>query len=246
MEQPPEENKETFMQTAVKLFAKRGLMLCVILFLIEVALFLIISSLPFFPGEKAFYAGQEGSLNNEFKNATVTTEFWGIFTNNYQIALREFIPVLGPILFAASMYATARVLEIIALNQGVPALLVAFILLLLFPHSWIELPAYAVATAESIWLTYAAVKWLFDTKGRAINWTAELGQLLIYFAIVTVMLLVAALFESVEIALEIPSDPFLFLVMWIPFAAIIAVVSVLYLRLARLRRQLKAPVITQF
>lgn len=237
--EPAPEHKDTFVEEAIKLFAKRGLMLCLVLFLIEVGLFLAVSSLPFFPGERAFYQGQESSIGNEFKNATVTVEFLGIFENNYQIALREFIPVVGPILFGASMYATARVLEIIALDQSVPAIVVAFVLLLLYPHSWIELPAYAVATAESIWLTYAAVKWLFDKKGHAINWIAELGQFLIYFVIVTIMLLVAALFESVEIALELSSDPFEFLIMWIPFAVIIVVVLVLYRRLAKLRDILK-------
>jgi uncharacterized membrane protein SpoIIM required for sporulation len=233
---PVPERPDTFLETAVKQFAKRGLMLCVLLFLVEVALFFIVSSLPFFPGEKSFYTNQSNSISTEFQNASLPVEFWGIFTNNYMIALREFIPVLGPILFAASLYATARVLEIISLNDHVSPLIVVLVLLLFFPHSWIELPAYAVATAESLFLTYAVVKWLFDTKGGTIKWGAEFGQFLIYLAIVTVMLLVAALFESVEIQIGL-----LFWVTWIPFAGIIVVVILLYHRLNRIRESMKAP-----
>jgi uncharacterized membrane protein SpoIIM required for sporulation len=233
---PVPERQDTFLETAVKQFAKRGLLLCVVLFLLEVALFIVVSNLPFFPGEKSFYTNQSNTIGTEFQNASLPVEFWGIFTNNYMIALREFIPVLGPILFGVSLYATARVLEIISLNDHVSPFIVVLVLLLFFPHSWIELPAYAVATAESLFLTYAVGKWLFDTKGGAIKWGAELGQFLIYLAIVTVMLLVAALFESVEIQIGL-----LFWVTWIPFAGIIVVVILLYHRLNKIREKMKTP-----
>lgn len=142
MEQAPtqvQERQDTFLETAVKQFAKRGLMLCLVLFFAEVALFFVVSSLPFFPGEKSFYTNQSNTIGTEFQNASLPVEFWGIFSNNYMIA-REFIPVLGPILFGASLYATARVLEIISLNDNVSPLIVVLVLLLFFPHSWIELP----------------------------------------------------------------------------------------------------------
>lgn len=234
--EPALEHQDSFLEAALKQFARRGLLLCLVLFLIEVVLFFVVSSLPFSSaGEQTFYTNQSKQISDEFQNATLPVEFWGIFTNNYQIALRELVPGLGPVLFAASLYATARVLEVISMNDHISPLLVVLVLLLFFPHSWIELPAYAVATAESIFLLISIFRWLFDTKGGTVKWKAELGQLLIYLAIVTVMLLVAALFESVEIQIGL-----LFWVTWVPFAGIIVVVIVLYHRLVRFRESMKA------
>lgn len=236
MEPPPPEQKDTAIQAAVKEFARRGLLLCVLLFLIEVGLFFLVSSLPFFPGEQALYTNQSNQIGNQFQHATLFTTFSGIFVNNYRIALIEMIPGLGVLFFGFSLYATARILQVISISDHASPIIVVLVLLLLFPHSWIELPAYAVATAEGIYLLYAIVKWLFDSTGRAsVHWNHELGQLLINVGIVTVMLLVAALFESVEIQL----GGLLFLVTWIPFAVIIAVVLLLNRRLMRIRRQTK-------
>ncbi len=235
MEATPSEQKDTFLKSAVKEFARRGLLLCVLLFLIEVGLFFAISSLPFFPGEQSLYTNQSNQIGTEFQNATLFTQFSGIFVNNYRIALIEMVPGIGLLFFAFSLYATARILEVISINDHASPLLLVLVLLLLFPHSWIELPAYAVATAEGTFLLYAIVKWLFDSSGRnSVRWSGELGQLIINVAIVTIMLAVAALFESVEIQLGL-----LFWVTWIPFAAIIVVVLVLNHRLSRIRKRLK-------
>jgi uncharacterized membrane protein SpoIIM required for sporulation len=235
MEPAAPEHKDTLLEAAVKEFARRGLLLCVLLFLIEVGLFFAVSSLPFFPGEQALYTNQSNQIGTEFQNATLFTQFSGIFVNNYRIALIEMIPGIGLLFFAFSLYATARILEVISINDHASPLIVVLVLLLLFPHSWIELPAYAVATAEGIFLLYAIGKWLFDSNGRgSVRWSAELGQLAINLVIVTVMLAVAALFESVEIQLGL-----LFWVTWIPFAVLIAVVLVLNYRLSRIRKGLK-------
>jgi uncharacterized membrane protein SpoIIM required for sporulation len=229
-------HKDSFMETAVKQFARRGLLLCLVLFLIEIVLFFVVSNLPFnSSGEQTFYTNQTKQISDQFQNASLPAEFWLIFTNNYNIALRELIPGLGPLLFGATLYATARGLEVISINDHISPLLVVLVLLLFFPHSWIELPAYAVATAESIFLLVAVFKWLFDTGEGKVKWKAELGQFVIYLAIVTAMLLVAALFESVEIQIGL-----LFWVTWIPFAGIMALVVVLYHRLQRIRESEKA------
>lgn len=230
MEQAPLQ-QETFWQAAVREFARRGLLLAVALFLIEVVLFFVVSSLPFFPGEQAAYTAQSSQISSQFTNATLFTQFSGIFLNNFRIALIEFIPGLGLLLFAFSLYATARILEVISISDNLPPVVVVLVLLLLFPHSWIELPAYAVAVAAGTYFGLALIGW------RKTKWRPEIGVLLINVAIVTVMLLVAALFESVEIQI----GGLLFLATWIPFAVIIAGVLLLNRKLSRIRKEMKAP-----
>jgi uncharacterized membrane protein SpoIIM required for sporulation len=144
---------------AIRQFAVRGLLLCLTLFLIEVGLFFAVTSIPFLPGEHAFYTSQANALSNQTGSSTSPQLFVLIFTNNFRIALIEMIPVLGAIFFAISIYATARVTQAIAGIDNVPALVLVLLLLLIFPHSFIELPAYAVATAEGMYLLYASVRW---------------------------------------------------------------------------------------
>jgi uncharacterized membrane protein SpoIIM required for sporulation len=219
------------LRSALAAYASRGLLLYLALFIIEVGLFFLVATLPFFPGEQAFYTAQSNQLNNEFQGASLFTQFWGIFTNNFRIALLEMIPGLGVALFGFSLYATARVLEVIANTDNVSPLLVLFLLLLLFPHSWIELPAYAVATGEGLFLLYAI--WSFATGSRRINLRDEGWQLAINFIIVAVMLLVAALFESVEIQLGAG----LFWITWLPFAGLIALAVLLNKRLMKIKKE---------
>ncbi len=85
-------------------------------FLVEVGLFFVGREPPFFPGEQAAYTSQGNQINNEFANASLFTQFWGIFTNNFRIAAIEMIPGFGVVLFGFSLYATARILEVMAVS----------------------------------------------------------------------------------------------------------------------------------
>jgi uncharacterized membrane protein SpoIIM required for sporulation len=220
---------------AISEYASRGLLLFVLLFLIEVGVYLLVASLPFFPGEKASFVNLSNQIGSEFKNASLATQFFGIFTNNFRIGLIEMIPGLGSAFFAVSLYTTGRIIEVEALTQGVsPVLLVLF--LFIFPYSYIELPAYAVATGEGLYLSYAILRWLFSTGGRPVNFRAEAWQLFVNIMIVAVMLAVAALFESVQLQL-IEDNPGFFWVTWIPFVGIVWLAIVLNRRLGRMRRE---------
>ena len=183
---------------AITEFASRGLLLYVALFLIEVALFFVVANLPFFPGEQSLYTSQSNQISNEFQGASLFTQFWGIFTNNLRIALLEMIPDSVPRCSDSLCTRRPGYLEVTAISDNVSPLLVLIVLLLLFPHSWIELPAYAVATGEGVYLLYAILRWLRGKGGgrSAANFGAEGWQFLINLIIVTVMLLLAALFRS--------------------------------------------------
>ena len=218
---------------AIAELASRGLLVYLALFAIEIGLFFVISSLPFFSGEKALYTGQANQLNSTFANQSFVSTFGGIFVNNYRIALLEMVPGLGVILFAASLYATARVLEAIADNESASPFVVLVVLLLFFPHSYIELPAYAVATGAGLLLVYSFFRWLFATGPRSpVRLGDALWLLALNLVLVTVMLLVAALFESVELELG-----GWFLVTWVPFAVLVVLTLKLKRRADRMRKE---------
>jgi uncharacterized membrane protein SpoIIM required for sporulation len=213
---------------AIRQFALRGLLLCLTLFLIEVGLFFAVSSSAYFPGEHAYYASQANQLSNQTTGSTGPQLLVLIFTNNFRIALIEMVPLVGVVFFAFSIYATARVTQAIAGIDNVPALLLVVLLLLIFPHSYIELPAYAVATAEGLYLTYAIMK-SFGVGGRM---RKELVQLGINVVLVTAMLAVAAVFETVEIELGV-----YFWITWVPFIGLVAAVAWLNRRLLKIKRE---------
>ncbi|MDA4121679.1 MAG: stage II sporulation protein M [Thaumarchaeota archaeon] len=220
---------------AVRDYAVRGLLLCLTLFLIEVGVLFLVPSIPFFPGEKGYYISQANQLSNTTSHASGPQLFYDIFTNNYRISLIEMIPGLGVIFFAISMYVTARVSLAIAFNEPQPvpgAVLV--ILLFILPHSYLELPAYAVATAEGLYLLYAIIKVLSNSRGGDEGrMTKEVWQLGINVLIVTVMLAVAALFETTEIVL----GAFNAFLTWIPFIGIAYLVYRLNKRLSEIRKE---------
>ncbi len=217
---------------AISEYASRGLRPFVLLFLISIGICIIVVSLPFLPGERAIYVSQSNQISSEFAGASLFTQFWGIFTNNLRIALIEMIPGPGTALFVLSFYTTARIIEVEALTQGVPPVLL-FLFLFLFPHSYIELPAYAVATGAGLYFAYAVARWLFATRSSPVNFRVEGGQLLINLIVVTVMLAVAALFEAVQLQLSAA----LFWTTWIPFAGLVALALMLNRRLKRMRKE---------
>jgi hypothetical protein len=73
-----------------------------------------------------------------------------------------------------------------------------------------------------------------------VNWSVEGWQFAINLIIVTVMLIVAALFESVEI--QLGAD--LFWITWVPFAGLIALTIILNRRLGRIRKEKRAQLST--
>ena len=224
------------LQGAVKEYATRGIRLYLLLFVIEVGAFFVIASLPFLPGEKAFFTSQSNQINNEFQGVGFLGQFWGIFTNNFRIAAIELIPGLGAVFFAISLYETARIIEAIAGTDQASPVLVLVLLLLLFPHSYLELPAYAVATGEGLVLAYAIARWLLATGPSPVSLKVEFWQLALNVVVVAAMLLVAAVFESAEIQL----GAMWFWVTWLPFVGLVALAISLYRKLNKIRNETRA------
>jgi len=90
---------------------------------------------------------------SRFKDPTL------IFGNNFMHCLVMFTPILGPVYAVFVFYSTGRVIAALAtatmtwLNP-----LGLFALLFLFPHTWIEYIAYALALSQSVWLIIEAFR----------------------------------------------------------------------------------------
>jgi hypothetical protein len=155
----------------------------------------------------------------------------GIFTNNFRVATVELIPVLGLFTFGLSLYETARIVEVIAIVKSVGVGL-ALANLFFLPSTWLELPAYAIATAESIYLVYAM--YLGFKSGWA-KFVREIRFLLVNIILIAGVLIVAATFEVTEIQIEqgpVQTQVYALLT-WIPFVVVFAVVLTFWRRARR-------------
>ncbi|RLI22218.1 hypothetical protein DRO54_01705 [Candidatus Bathyarchaeota archaeon] len=80
-----------------------------------------------------------------------------IFSHNFVLCLIMFIPLFGVGFGMYVMLSTGYAIEIDALAHQVPPPL-AFISYFLLPHFWMEFISYALATSQSILITWALYK----------------------------------------------------------------------------------------
>ncbi|MEM0139894.1 MAG: stage II sporulation protein M [Ferroplasma sp.] len=175
----------------------------ILLFIFEIAAFAIISSLPI--SDPALYA----SFKSE-DTAIISQSFFpmwlSIFPHNLLIATLEFIPVFGILMFLFSIGTTAMVVAVEGTATHVNGFAI-FAILMMLPHSWLELPSYAVAASTSIYILYSLL------KGKI----AENIMTIIYMYIfVVVELAFAGAIETSEILLEESAHPLDAFYMWIP------------------------------
>ncbi|MCI2413932.1 MAG: stage II sporulation protein M [Candidatus Aramenus sp.] len=177
--------------------------LILIFFGIELAIFLGVSAIPVNNPEMAQTFSSTVSSTDSLPYVLL---FLTIFSHNLSIALVDFLPVIGIGVLLFSIGSTAYVLTSYTTTvYHIPGVVDAIGLMTL-PHSWLELPAYAVAAGAG---TYAI--WKRD-------WVRSL--LMVPFA--ALELLLAAMVEAAEI-----SFPSLSYFMWIPGA--IAIVGLYFL-----------------
>ena len=202
--------------SAVKeLLGRRRLELILTVFLVELTIFFLATSVP-------MDAATQQALQNEAKNLTGASNSLGppgqfvyIFTHNAAIAFGEMVPVVGGLLWVVSIYATGQIFQAVAISQGAPGALYG-LLLLFFPFAIVELSAYAVAVGSGVMLIVA---W------RRRRLRSEMRVLILELGIVAAMLLLAAAMETVTIV-----DPVLGIALWIPTALTIAALTLIFVR----------------
>jgi len=212
------------------------------LFVIEIAAIVFVSNSAFFPGELAATQTQYNSVK-PIINQSALGQVTSIFANNFRVAILELIPVGGPTIFALSIYETARIVEYIGLSNG-GGLFLALGTVFFLPSTWLELPAYAIAVAESGYLLYAIF------AGFKHGWTAfirEVRFLFVNLMLIAGVLVVAAVFEVTEIQIEMLTAPpapaiegALVFLTWIPFVAVFAGALAFWKRARREAPELEA------
>ncbi len=214
-------------RAAADMLTGRWLKIVLLAFVIELGLFFYVSSLHMSAASVQYYSQQGDNVSAMVRQMSLPFKVTEIFLNNFRIALFEFVPLFGWLIFGESVYVTARIIEAFALanNPPLPGAAV-MISLLLLPHSWLELPAYSLAVTQSFFLIlYLATR----RPAKALNTT------LVALIFTAVELLVAAIFESVEIQLEYSSTlPFL---TWIPFFGLLFGFYAFVKRLSKSRGQ---------
>ena len=221
----------------LKLIVGKRWPLIAILFVIELVVIVAVSSSAFFPSELTTYENQYNSTSAVL-NQSAIGQVGGIFANNFRVSIVELIPAIGLAIFGLSLYETARIVEAIAVIKGVSVGL-ALGNLFFLPSTWLELPAYAIAAAEGLYLVYAAY------QGFKVGWSRfvrEMRFLVVNIILIAVVLGVAAVFEvsEIQIAGSSPDGPIYALLTWLPFAGVFAVALVFWKRARKSAPEIEA------
>jgi uncharacterized membrane protein SpoIIM required for sporulation len=214
----------------LKIIVGKRWTLIAILFVAEIAVIVVIANSPFFPSELTTYK-QQYNTTSAVLNQSAVGQVVGIFSNNFRVATVELIPVLGLFTFGLSLYETARIVEVIAIVKSVGVGL-ALANLFFLPSTWLELPAYSIAAAESVYLVYAM--YLGFKNGWA-KFVREIRFLLVNVILIAGVLIVAAIFEVTEIQFEqgpVQTQAYALLT-WIPFVVVFAGVLTFWRRARR-------------
>jgi uncharacterized membrane protein SpoIIM required for sporulation len=180
------------------LFDRKWLILVLSIFVLEVAFFAVISSIPVSAAEADPLLNDTQGILAQIQNEPLALKAVDIFANNARIAVLEFVPFFGLVSFAEVTFSTGQVISALAYFSGVSAALL-LVATFLSPHAWIELMAYAAAVAESVLLVYSA---------SAGHLRAELSRAAASLALVMLMLMFAAFLEAITV--EYSQDGFLY------------------------------------
>jgi uncharacterized membrane protein SpoIIM required for sporulation len=214
----------------LKIIVGRRWLLIAILFLVEIAMIVFIANSAFLPSELGIYERQYNSTSAVL-NQSAAGQVMGIFSNNFRVAIVELVPLLGLAIFGLSLYETARIVEVIAIVKNVGVGL-ALGNLFFLPSTWLELPAYAIAAAESFYLVYAL---FLGFKSGWSKFAREIRFLVVNIILIAGVLIVAAAFEVTEIQFEqgpVQTQAYALLT-WIPFVVVFAGVIAFWRRARR-------------
>jgi uncharacterized membrane protein SpoIIM required for sporulation len=215
---PPQRTSRpfTFRDLLVSLVSGNWPKIVIIAFIAELVVLFLVSTIPIPQATVSQISNQNSNLARTSDSLDLIARAIFLFQNNFTIALFEFVPFLGWFFFGYSMYNTALAIEVIGINANLPGPLIT-LSLLFEPHSWLELPAYAIAVTQSFFL--------ISTIGRRSKFKFELARTGLVVVVVASELLIAALFESAEISMQsnLAAD---FVVPWVAFAVLVVLIII--------------------
>ncbi|WMT44580.1 MAG: stage II sporulation protein M [Cuniculiplasma divulgatum] len=200
--------------------------LFLVVFLVEIGIFIAISSLSIHNQVllSAFKNEQQSIVTLSLPDMILE-----IFPHNLLVATIEFIPVIGQLFFLLSSIETSIIISIEGTSLHTSGLVVFFSLAIL-PHTWLELPSYAVATSTSIYLIYLLAK-----RGQILH--SNIMKVVYMYLFVVLELAIAGTFESTEIYMSrIYASPYNIeypLMLWIAAVPVIYLLIRLYRRIDR-------------
>jgi hypothetical protein len=138
-------------------------------------------------------ASEATEINENLQEIRETIEVFGIpiiYGNNLMHCMIMFLPFIGSVWGINVLYSTGRVIASAGIMSGAnPQLL--YILLFLYPFTWLEYISYSIAISESFWLLYSIIKSKFKyIKNEAKNAYKAI-------AICSILLLIAAFSEII-------------------------------------------------
>ena len=197
-----------------------------VMFGIEILIFLIVSALPAVNPTLLIAFKQEQS--------TIDTQsyfpmFLSIFPSNLRVATLEFIPALGIFFYFDSIVVTSYILALEGTAKGISGISI-FLSLALLPHTWLEIPSYAVAASTSIYLLYYLIKRRAELRHKA-------KKIFYMYLFVVLELAVAGAVESAEIVFYYnypsPANVEYMFLMWLPSIPAILILIMLYKKIYR-------------
>lgn len=191
------------------LLEQRWIRAAVIVFIAELLLLALFSMAPISSSQQASLLSQYSSLESTISNKSFLYQFFFIAPHNILIAAIDEIPILGLAFFGYSITQTAMFLNAYAVSISQPGI-VLVIALFLLPHTILELPAYALAATENLFLSYS----LFRGGFRK-----ELRRAARVLGLIVAELFIAGSFETAELQLS----TYAALSLWIPFILLISV-----------------------
>ncbi len=201
-------------------FGSKRLLLFLAVLLIELIVFFAAMAFPLDRSQQQSLYQEGQQLIQSVNGGGPLDMFSGIFLNNVRIALIEAIPFVGPVFLGYSIFYTGEVLQAFAVSSTPPfPPLVLGVVTFVFPHALIEFAGYAVAVTAGLMLIWAGIK-----KRLRLEIKIYAQEVLIAGAV----LLVAAATETAEIVI---SETLLTLVLWVPIAIGLVVITVWLRRL---------------
>ncbi len=118
--------------------------------IVFIVVFIVLSVVLGYASTNSLSQTDAQSINSQVQGIQPTTI--GIFTNNFRIALLEFIPAFGPAFGVYTSYSTGVAIAAIAEANPQSHItgLESFFLLLITPIYWLEFFSYSLAVEESI------------------------------------------------------------------------------------------------
>ncbi|HEV2138544.1 MAG TPA: stage II sporulation protein M [Nitrososphaerales archaeon] len=202
---------------ASELLDRQRLLLVLGVFVVELVIFVSGLVTPLSSGEQQIIANQTSSQFAPIQSASLQEQVAFIFSHNLLIALAEMVPVFGAFLFVYSVHFTGLATQAIVAEKNLPGL--AGLILFIFPYTFVELFAYAIAVASGVMLIWSTI-------------TKRLMRELKVFAI-EVVVIVGVLFTAAAMEAATGSSWIIGIALWIPTGLAIVGLKILSSRKPR-------------